>query len=746
MNKVTNLKGIITEVIFHNSENGYVVAVLENSRVQATIVGYLPEVEKGLSYNLLGEWKTHATYGEQFVFTEYSVVEPEGVEAIELFLGSGAIKGIGTKTAALIVKMYGERTMDILENDIERLTEVNGIGKKKLEIIKESYDERRTFLRISLYFQEHGISTAYALKFYKIYGENTIEIIKENPYRLLREVPRIGFQKVDRMARMLGFDHESEQRIKQGIIYYLWRFIGDGNTCFPERMFLETASIGLEVGVDLVNAQLMDLAIEGSVRIDMLEGMRVVFLSQYYDAEKRVCNNLFSVKNAGLDSVAVNAAAVIRQVEEESGIKLSDNQKEAVLLAMREPFAVITGGPGTGKTTIINTIIRIFKNAGKSVAIAAPTGRAAKRIAETGGEDAVTIHRLLEYYYSENESSMVFGKNRENKLEYDVVIVDEASMIDLLLMDALLEAVSCGTRFVMVGDVDQLPPVGAGNVLRDILDSDVVPKVTLKDIFRQAGESLIVVNAHRINSGEMPFYNEKEKGFFLLRKNTDEEILQTILELCGRRLPEYVKDCNPVRDIQVLTPTKKGMLGSVNLNKELQKLFNPEKPHLKEKFFGDRIFREGDKVMQIKNNYRLEWKHGRTFEDGQGVFNGDVGYIQTIDLEYNFVEILFDDDRYVRYEFDMMEELELAYAMTVHKSQGSEFPIVVMPIMHVSSMLGTRNLLYTAVTRGKGLVTLVGRERMVEAMIDNNLVSKKYSGLSVRLRERMEYGKQIFGI
>lgn len=736
-----NLKGSITEIIYYNNDNGYFVGILENKELQTTVVGTLAGVEKGASYNFLGTWKQHSTYGEQFVFSEFLEVKPETPEALVTFLSSGAIKGIGPKLAAIIVEKFGRDTLNVLDNDIESLSEISGIGRKKLEGIKESYNERKEFMEVSMYFQEHGISTGYALKLYKIYGHDTIDIINENPYRLIREIPRIGFQKVDQIAQKLGIDKNSESRVQQGIIYFMWRLAGDGSTYIPETEFKEKVGAWLDVPGDLVASSTIDLILEGILSMELIDERKCIFLSQYNDAEKRVCKNLFDLKNTVNSESVANAEAVIKQVEDESGIMLAENQKEAVKFTLEENISVITGGPGTGKTTIINTIIKIFKNTGKRVAIAAPTGRAAKRITETSGEDALTIHRLLEYYYSDSSEEMIFGKNRENKLDYDVVIIDEISMVDLMLMDALLEALKYGTRLIMVGDADQLPPVGAGSVLRDILDSDIMSVVKLKEIFRQAGESLITVNAHRINKGEYPFYNEKGKDFFLLRKDSDQEILDTVIDLCGNRLPDYIEDCEPVKDIQILTPSKKGMIGSINLNKELQRLFNPQNPKVAEKSIGERIFREGDKVMQIRNNYKLSWKNMKTFEEGEGIFNGDVGYIDNIDLQNNTIGVIFDNIRYVVYEFSELDELDLAYAVTVHKSQGSEFPVVIIPVGHVPPLLGTRNLLYTAVTRGKSLVILVGSERKVRGMVDNNYVNRRYSGLSFRLRERLVNGQ-----
>ena len=497
----------------------------------------------------------------------------------------------------------------------------------------------------------------------------------------------------------------------------------------------EEAARMLEVSSEDIRDMSEQLVIDGFVRLEQLDGTHVIYLSAYFEAENNVARRLYHFQQAAVKPVKSNIEEMIRVSENSTGIHLSSNQQEAVLSCAENGVCVITGGPGTGKTTIINTIIDVFETCGFRVAIAAPTGRAAKRISETSGRPAVTIHRLLEYYYSEDSESMNFGKNEENPLEYDVVIIDEMSMVDILLMDALTEAVVSGTRLILVGDSDQLPSVGAGNVLRDIVSSEIIHTVRLTEIFRQAQESMIVVNAHRINRGEYPFCNEKEKDFFMMRRNSEASVLATIKELCSRRLPAYYSDCDPVRDIQVLTPVRKGTLGIYNMNKELQAILNPPSPEKDEKELQNRIFRVGDKVMQIKNNYRLEWKRSDNFLDGEGVYNGDIGFVRNIDFEDNKITVVFDDVKYVEYEFQQAEELELAYAMTVHKSQGSEFSVVIMPMAYFPPMLANRNLLYTGVTRGKKGVVLVGSERMMHAMIDNNRIDERYSGLGMKLRK-----------
>jgi exodeoxyribonuclease V alpha subunit len=479
------------------------------------------------------------------------------------------------------------------------------------------------------------------------------------------------------------------------------------------------------------------LVFDDVVRIEEIDRQTVIYPAVYYRAESNVAKRLYSFHTADVHPVKSDIDELIKRSESDSGILLSENQKVAVRACGQNGVCVITGGPGTGKTTIINTIISVFESSGFSVAIAAPTGRAAKRITETSGKQAVTIHRLLEYYYSSDNDSMNFGKNEEDTLEYDVVIIDEMSMVDILLMDALTEAIVPGTRLIMVGDADQLPSVGAGNVLRDIINSEIIMTVKLTEIFRQAEESMIVVNAHRINSGEYPFCNEAEKDFFMMTRNSEMAVLGTIKELCATRLPRFYSECDPTRDIQVLTPVRKGTLGTFNMNKELQSILNPPRPGICEKEFQNRIFREGDKVMQIKNNYRLEWKRRDTFLSGEGVFNGDIGFIVSIDNEDNKLTVVYDDVKYVEYDFTQTDELELAYAMTIHKSQGSEFPVIVMPMTHFPPMLANRNLLYTGVTRGKKGVVIVGSERMLHAMIDNNRTDERFCGLEYRLRSFM---------
>lgn len=734
-------QGIITDIIFHNEENGYTIAVLETEDEYFTVVGSLPSCNKGACYRLEGTFKNHPVYGEQFVFSAFEEMLPTGRENIESFLASGAIKGIGAKTARAIVDRFGDATLEVIEKEPLRLASVNGIGEKKAAAIGEAFAAHREFANVSMFFQQYGISADYALKLYKNYGADAVPLISEDPYRLVEEVHGIGFRKADEIAEKMGIEKECPSRVKSGIKYGLNYYAGEGNTYVPKDELCERVAQLLDLSRELVYDNLVEMAFEGQVQVDALKGQTVVYLYAYYYAEQKVCRNIAAINGAELKGLSVDADSMIKKTESETGIVLSDQQAEAVKSSLSCGLSVITGGPGTGKTTIINTLINIFEQSGFKVAIAAPTGRAAKRITETSGHYASTIHRLLEYYYSEGEDAMRFGKNSEDTLKYDAVIVDEASMIDLMLMQGLTDAIKPGTRLILVGDYDQLPSVGAGNVLRDIIESEYAHTVILREIFRQAEESMIVVNAHRINSGEYPCVNSRDKDFFFMERPSERTIVNLILELVNRRLSAYYEGIVPVRDIQVLTPVRRGNLGCISLNKQLQETLNPPREDLNEKKFGERIFRENDKVMQIRNNYQLGWRKRRDFSEGEGVFNGDVGFIERIDKEAGQMTVIFDEDKYVTYDFSQLDELELAYAITVHKSQGSEFPIVVMPVFQFPPVLATRNLLYTAVTRGKKVVVLVGSEARMNAMIDNNRIKMRYSGLKYRLEELMEAGR-----
>lgn len=731
-------KGHIAEIVFHNDENGYSVIIFETEEEQFTAVGTLPVCRKGAAFLLKGGFVVHAVYGEQFKFSEAEEMMPENEEEIAEFLSSGVIKGIRRKTALRIVDVFGKDTLDILENDPDRLSEVPGIGDKKLNDIKKSYSAHREFARIAMQLKKYDISAGYAMKLYKAYKEDTIKILEENPYRLVDDVYGIGFRKADNIAKKIGIDPEDEFRIRSGIMYTLNYFSSEGNVFLPETYLCEKTAELLDVSTALVSETLFTLAIEGDVRVDVIDDRKVVYPFYLYQAEVNVAQKLLILEDADIKSLRVDPRVLTDMMARDMGMSLSEKQRYAIMSSVQSGVSVITGGPGTGKTTIINIIIRILEESGLNVAIAAPTGRAAKRITETSGHDASTIHRLLEYTFGEEDDVMYFGKNEEDPLDFDAVIVDEASMIDLVLMNALVSAIRPGSRLVIVGDSDQLPSVGAGNVLRDIIESEIFQGERLDEIFRQAKESLTVVNAHRINKGEYPFFNEKGKDFFLVRRSSEKEIVESVKELCCKRLPAFYDELVPNRDIQVLTPVKKNILGSRNLNKELQEVINPPAAGLEEKTFGERIFRVNDKVMQIRNNYELGWKNSNDGSEGQGVFNGDIGFVSSINKEYGVMTVVFDDVRYVNYDFSNLDELELAYAVTVHKSQGSEFPVIVMPVSWFPPVLATRNLFYTAITRGKKAVVLVGSENKMNAMVDNNRISQRYSGLKYRLKAGMD--------
>ena len=729
------ITGTLTQVFFYNEENGYTIAEMETEDQLITIVGGLPYAKPGTTYLLRGEFRIHPRYGEEFSFSHAEEAIPTTAVGIREFLASGTIKGIGAKTAAAIVNKFGDKTLEVIESDPDRLTEVDGIGRKKAVQIAESYSAHREFAEVALEFGELGLTSAQSLRLYLNYGRDAVKLVQENPYRLIDEVHGIGFRKADQIAEAMGVGREDPIRIASGIKAYLNAHAGDGNTYMPRIELVEQVAEFLDVTRELVEEGVAALAFDGSIMPDRLADVDVIYLFPYYAAEKKVVKNLAELMSAEVKPLMVDLKSSMDMTEADTGISLSDNQRDAVTQSVLLPVSVITGGPGTGKTTIINSLIGIFEASGFDVALAAPTGRAAKRMEQTTGHIASTVHRLLEYTRDEDSGDMLFMKNEDDPLEKDVVIVDEASMIDLLLMKGLTDALKPGVRLILVGDADQLPSVGAGNVLRDIIASGMIKTVKLTHIFRQAEESMIVVNAHRINSGEYPLTNVKDKDFFFMERRTEQDMMSLIIDLVTRRLPDYYKELDPLSEIQVLTPTHKGAVGTESLNQALQEAMNPPSPGLAEKKTGGVIFREGDKVMQIKNDYDIELKLTGGMDAGKGVFNGDIGEIVSIDNDNGLITVRFDDDRYAEYDASMLDELELAYAMTVHKSQGNEFPVIVMPVTRFAPMLATRNLLYTAITRGKQAVVLVGSRQWLNAMVDNNRITLRYSGLEQRLSD-----------
>lgn len=731
---LVTIEGTIEEIIFTNEINGYTVCDIKSGDDIITCVGYMPFINAGEILKISGRWVTHPDYGEQLKVETYEKIMPQTVDAIERYLGSGIIKGVGPATAGKIVEAFGEQTLDIIRFQPERLSEIKGISLGKALKIGQAFEEQRELMNVVMFLQEYGISPTYSVKIYKTFGNSTIDIVKSNPYRLADEVFGIGFKTVDRIAGNMGIDPKSKYRISSGIKYVLSQGAANGHTYLPESQLKEYTSRLLEVDIEDLKDALVSLMLDRSIIVDNNCEEGNVYLSAFYNAELGVCRRLAELSSVSFRSDLEGFDKSIEKIEAMEGIKLADMQREAVREALLNGVLIITGGPGTGKTTIIKSIINLLNKEGYKVALAAPTGRAAKRMTEATGFEAKTIHRLLEIGYSGEDTELVFSRNENNPVEADAVIIDEMSMVDILLMNHLLKAVAPGTRLILVGDVDQLPSVGAGNVLKDIISSGSIRTVKLTEIFRQAGESMIIVNAHRINRGEYPYVNAKDKDFFFMHRDSGNDIVKTVIDLCSRRLPNSY-DYDPMRHIQVLTPTKKGIAGVYNLNIELQKALNPGSKRKKEKVYRDFILREGDRVMQIRNNYDLRWiKNQPPFSEGEGVFNGDTGVIKEVDDEEQKVVVLFEDDKIVEYDYSILDELEPAFAITIHKSQGSEFPAVILPLFPGPAVLLTRNLLYTAITRARDMVILVGLESVLHDMINNERETLRYSGLKDKLR------------
>ena len=730
-------EGKLGKIIFNNPENGYTVAVFDTEAGAIRIAGSFAEPKSGAKYRLEGRFTIHPKYGEQFSVSSYEEMMPEGADAILEFLSAGNIRGIGPKTASQIVDVFGDETLTVIEETPEKLLTISGIGPKTLVKITESFGESREFAGTSIELRELGIEMNEAVRVYRIYGKDSVRIVSENPYILAEDIRGINFRRADAIAAKLGMEPESSVRIESGIRHMLRTWAASGSTLMPENYLVEKTAEFLDVMMDNVRESLRDMVFAGELEEDRMNDTAVIYLYGYYHAEQRVAHELMKIRNAALKPIPLQAENYLDAVRMASddpfgdGIELSVEQKRAILECLTNNITIITGGPGTGKTTIINTLVKLFDSAGFSVALAAPTGRAAKRMEEASGKPAMTIHRMLEFVWSEEEDILNFGRNEENPLEEDVIIVDEASMIDLMLMDGLLNAVKEGTRIIFTGDADQLPPVGAGNVLRDMISSECIPVIRLREIFRQAEGSGIVTNSHLINNGEYP---EQQGGndFYIISKTSEMSVSDTIRELVGGRIEAGFDFVHSADDIQVLTPTKRGMLGAPSLNAMLQEVINPPAEDKAELRIGSVTFREGDKVMQLKNNYGAEWRTDYLSTEGEGVFNGDMGIVEAIDTEDKTMTVRMDD-RVIEYAGDMLDEIDLAYAVTVHKSQGSEFPAVVIPVLNFPPMLMTRNLLYTAVTRGKKLVIIVGSPARVRAMIDNNRADGRYTGLKWRL-------------
>lgn len=730
--------GYVEHIVFRNDDNGYTVFNLENEEGEMTCVGNFNFINEGEMLELHGDFVNHNVYGSQLRVSSHEVKEPEDLVSIERYLGSGAVKGLGAALAGRIVKKFKKDTFRIIEEEPERLAEVKGISERKAREIAGQVEEKKDMRKAMIYLQKYGISTTLAVKIYKYYGTKLYQVLEENPYQLADNIEGVGFKTADEIASRVGIHVDSDFRIRSGIFYALQQAAGEGHIYLPEQALMTRTRQLLGVEIQDMEKYIMDLCIEKKTVLKEVQGETRIYPARYYYLELHTARMLHDL-NIDCNMPEDIMEKRLQQVEEREAISLDPMQHRAVIESIKHGLLVLTGGPGTGKTTTINTMIQFFESEGMNILLAAPTGRAAKRMTETTGYEAQTIHRLLEVSGNPEEEGNVNGfmRNRQNPLETDVLIIDEMSMVDLTLMHGLLSAVVEGTRLILVGDVNQLPSVGPGSVLRDIIASVSFPVVTLTKIFRQAGESDIVVNAHKINAGQPVVLDNKSRDFFFLKRQEPDAIISVVITLIQQKLPKYV-NASPL-EIQVMTPTRKGLLGVERLNTILQKYLNPPSSGKAEKEHGQRLFRVGDKVMQIKNNYQLEWeictKYGLTVDKGMGIFNGDMGIITAINAYDDTVEVEYDEKRKVKYSFEMLEELELAYAITVHKSQGSEYPAVIIPLLQGPRMLYNRNLLYTAVTRAKKCLTIVGSDITFQEMIQNKDEQNRYTSLAEHIQE-----------
>lgn len=752
------IKGFVGHIIYRNESNGYTVLELSAEGEELTCVGMFRGVEEGESLEIQGSFAEHALYGRQFKAEAFRVTQPEDIVSIERYLASGAVRGIGAALASRIVKRFGENTLRIMEQEPERLVEIRGISERIAREIGIQMEERKDLRDAMLFLQKYGISGVLASRIYETYGMGLYGILRENPYKLAEDINGIGFRRADEIASKMGIRVDSEYRIRSGLFYALQEGTAEGHSYLPSEMLLEKAAQLLGVPETALEGQLENLAMEQKIVLKKEAEKKLVYASAFYYAEMNCARMLIDLNRAleaeeGMTPERERRQLKrIRELEEEQNIELDELQRQAVLQSLQHGVLILSGGPGTGKTTTINTMIRYFEQEGMDILLAAPTGRAAKRMTEATGYEARTIHRLLELNgdisKDDGGHSAKFEKNEGNPLEADVIVVDEMSMVDLFLLQSLLKAVLQGTRLVLMGDMDQLPSVGPGQVLHDLIGSGAFPTVVLEKVFRQAGESDIVVNAHRINAGRGISLDNRSRDFFFLERNDVNVIYKHIVQLVQDMLPRYVQ-ASPM-DIQVLTPMKKGSLGVETLNRILQRYLNPPAPDKKEYRTGqDDLFRVGDKVMQVKNNYQLEWevlsKYNIPIDRGVGIFNGDMGIIREISEFASSMTVEFDDHRRVTYPFAGLEELELAYAVTIHKSQGSEYPAVVLPLLSGPRMLMNRNLLYTAVTRARSCVTILGSSRTLQEMINNSGENRRYTSLDRRIAELADLAEEPAG-
>ncbi len=729
------INGYVDHIIYRNADNGYTVLVMICDEEEVTCVGTFSDIAEGENIEAHGSYTDHPTYGRQFAVKSFEEKAPKDEMAIERYLGPGAIKGVGIALAARIVRRFKSDTFRIIEEEPERLAEVKGISERKAMEIADQVNAKRDLRQAMIFLQQYGISTTLAVKIYNTYGQEIYGILKENPYRMADDVEGVGFRTADEIASRVGIRTDSDFRIRSGIQYALLQASNEGHTYLPMPELTQRASNLLQIEPEYIEKHYMNLAMDRKIIMRQVDDTTQIYASSFFYMEANTATMLKQL-NASFDVPDIEIEERLRQIEKQTKMDLDEHQVEAVKEAVRNGLLVITGGPGTGKTTTINTIIRYFELEGMDIFLAAPTGRAAKRMSETTGFEARTIHRMLELNGG-MEGNAGFERNEQNPLETDVIIIDEMSMVDISLMYALLKAIAAGTRLILVGDVNHLPSVGPGSVLKDIIDSNEFHTVKLTKIFRQASTSDIIVNAHKINRGEPVSLDNKSMDFFFLKRYEADKIINVTLQLIKQKLPKFVGASE--YDIQVLTPMRKGLLGVERLNGILQMYLNPADKRKREKEHGSTIFREGDKVMQTKNNYQLEWeirsKYGLCIDKGTGIFNGDMGIIEEINDFAETLTVSFDEGRMVEYPYKLLDELELAYAVTIHKSQGSEYPAVVIPLLSGPRMLMNRNLLYTAVTRAKKCVTIVGNDTTFHQMIENNSQLKRYSGLRDRLTE-----------
>lgn len=734
--ELQHIDGTVERVIYCNEDNGYTIcdiAVIDDEII--TAVGIMPMLGEGDKLSLYGNWTHNPKYGRQFSVSQYERVMPADVASILKYLSSRTVKGVGPKTAQRIVDEFGEDTFDVIENHPEWLANVRGISMKLATSISENFKEQAG-IRSAMMFFGDSFGVATTLRIYKRWGSRAVDVAKQNPYRLCNEIEGIGFERADEMAAKLGFLNNNFDRIMSGINYVLMKNgTLNGHVCLPREKLSASAAALLEVEETAADEAITELLREGRLIARQADGRQLIYLTSSYDAESYIAKKLKQLDRLCAAIAVEDIDGFIRNEEIKSGISYAALQKKAIEDALRYGVTVLTGGPGTGKTTIVRALINIFDSMGFDIALAAPTGRAAKRMSEATSMEARTVHRLLEMTYDAS-GNFAFLRNENNLLDEQIIIVDEASMIDTALMSALLKAIKPGARFILIGDADQLPSVGAGNVLGDVIASEAFATVRLTEIFRQASKSLIVTNAHAVNSGTMPVLNVKDNDFFFLPRGSDKDIAATVCELCLTRLPRTYGELART-GIQVIAPSRKGEAGTENLNALLQKSLNPPSPNKREHRFRDRVFREGDKVMQIRNNYDVLWSGINDDRSGNGIFNGDIGCVEEINESEGYMSVIFDERR-VCYEFSLLEELEHAYAITVHKSQGSEYPIVIIPMCSAAPMLLSRNLLYTAITRARKMVILVGREAIVREMTDNARHAMRYTGLETFIREEAE--------